>query len=257
MKDAIDIKLDELRAALDDREPLRRLLDREREMIESTLQNLLLCTQGKSFSVPGKLAGDVAKGILDLREAAKNPEREKEGGVELPQALEPQPGEAQMAGIIDPDECEGHEWDNRTRAENAVWLIRRRTSQRDAWAHQCNMVSEAQSDALSAVSAFLTLVRDMLALCDTGRKGINGLSLWFDSLRAWEQRAKHVVAAIDKPSQVESRDGGGCAHFKRGTPSGDCEGDGHYECRECSLKKHKAPIVGLNMPEQRRIEKEP
>ena len=40
-------------------------------------------------------------------------------------------GEAQMAGIIDPGECEGHEWDNRTRAENAVWLIRQRTQQRD------------------------------------------------------------------------------------------------------------------------------
>lgn len=30
------------------------------------------------------------------------------------------------------------------------------------------------------------------------------------------------------------RDGGGCDHFRRGTPSGTCDGDGHYECRECS-----------------------
>jgi calcineurin-like phosphoesterase family protein len=29
------------------------------------------------------------------------------------------------------------------------------------------------------------------------------------------------------------RDGGGCDSFVCGKPRGECEGDGHYECREC------------------------
>jgi predicted RNase H-like nuclease (RuvC/YqgF family) len=40
-------------------------------------------------------------------------------------------GEAVQSGTIEHGECENHEWDNRTRAENAVWLIARRTAERD------------------------------------------------------------------------------------------------------------------------------
>lgn len=31
----------------------------------------------------------------------------------------------------------------------------------------------------------------------------------------------------------DERDGGECEFFDRGKPDGECEGDGHYECKEC------------------------
>lgn len=38
----------------------------------------------------------------------------------------------------------------------------------------------------------------------------------------------------------DGRDGGGCDSFVRGKPRGECEGDGHYECRECVEYRSKA-----------------
>ena len=34
-------------------------------------------------------------------------------------------GDAIIAGWIKPEDCEGHEWDNRTSAENARWMLER------------------------------------------------------------------------------------------------------------------------------------
>jgi hypothetical protein len=41
----------------------------------------------------------------------------------------------------------------------------------------------------------------------------------------------------------EKRDGIDCDRFKRGKPSGDCQGDGHYQCRECT-EHEKSPSAG-------------
>jgi hypothetical protein len=56
--------------------------------------------------------------------------------------------------------------------------------------------------------------------------------------KCWDEAWEGAMDCADtirsrEPDAQDERDGGGCDAFERGAPSGDCEGDGHYECREC------------------------
>ena len=51
--------------------------------------------------------------------------------------------------------------------------------------------------------------------------------------RLVEERDKLTQLIAMWTRQLDGRDGGGCDLFSRGKPMGDCDGDGHYECKEC------------------------
>lgn len=51
------------------------------------------------------------------------------------------------------------------------------------------------------------------------------------------RRLRKLVVALQEKTKPASSERDGCGLFTRGTPSGDCEGDGHYMCKECALWK--------------------
>jgi len=61
------------------------------------------------------------------------------------------------------------------------------------------------------------------------------------ALRAEVERLRILIEKLQPASgpatnagNCNQRDGGGCDDFIRGTPTtGNCDGDGHYECKEC------------------------
>jgi hypothetical protein len=50
-------------------------------------------------------------------------------------------------------------------------------------------------------------------------------------------KRSEVTVSAEGEAVEDGRDGGGCEMFSRGKPDGECEGDGHYECKECVLYK--------------------
>jgi hypothetical protein len=61
----------------------------------------------------------------------------------------------------------------------------------------------------------------------------SGLTLDRGTLESLLSMAREALLARDARPTQDGRDGGGCDIFSRGTPGGDCAGDGHYECKEC------------------------
>jgi|GEM_PF-2865791 hypothetical protein len=80
------------------------------------------------------------------------------------------------------------------------------------------------------------------------REAISAYGRAVDNYYAMRGRYAYAVYASEARAELESaiarhlpketalkprRDGGGCDLYEAGTPQGDCEGDGHYQCPEC------------------------
>lgn len=83
-------------------------------------------------------------------------------------------------------------------------------------------------------------MKDVAAIRAEVCKGVAPGGEWSDQCAELLDNIVHILDRdIPEPTMSIQRDGGGCDRFRRGVPSGDCVGDGHYQCRECERKGAK------------------